>query len=546
MISNDFDSGIQEIFNSKFSEIQITDWRKWLKISSKEEYFELILKNSGLASIEDISERIKQEKSNSKDLSIDFDNYINNFNKIEPLILCHSSGTTNSSLNALKWFHMSNKTVQRYWAPGMQAIFESSGLSSDSSVVIFVPSRLKIDGLNTYKQSKYISLYSSEFSQRLMLSIIQPQSYTFFEYKNSKNLNIIAKILSLNNVSTISAPATTILGWADINKLKTGLEKSLKSVEENPDEGVDMLLNVVKSKGIERGALEIQKKLSNKLSKATLVFSISSLLEKDWGLIRTFMNWQLGEEKFTNLYVASEIGPFAGSIDKNVEKSNSTGAMNVFPLTLPVIESKGNKQFISETSSRIGNLLISRMNLSKAYINLDVGDVINIIDQQSLPLIEGQILRSSFQLKYPIKISKEITLPNGYTVYAGDYFTFNKFDIYDPRSLLNCLKSSFKMDCDAFILIGGEKIGNNHWKLVLFAKDALDIPNLQDYKNALLNCVEDESLKEVISNDIIEVQLINESPVDFLATRAEILDKVRTGKVPKGILKKWPLYVINV
>ncbi|MFW9773827.1 MAG: hypothetical protein ACFFEO_16875 [Candidatus Thorarchaeota archaeon] len=546
MISNDFDSGIQEIFNSKFSEIQITDWRKWLKISSKEEYFELILKNSGLASIEDISERIKQEKSNSKDLSIDFDNYINNFNKIEPLILCHSSGTTNSSLNALKWFHMSNKTVQRYWAPGMQAIFESSGLSSDSSVVIFVPSRLKIDGLNTYKQSKYISLYSSEFSQRLMLSIIQPQSYTFFEYKNSKNLNIIAKILSLNNVSTISAPAATVLGWADINKLKTGLKKSLKGVEENPDEGVDMLLNVVKSKGIERGALEIQKKLSNKLSKATLVFSISSLLEKDWGLIRTFMNWQLGEEKFTNLYVASEIGPFAGSIDKNVEKSNSTGAMNVFPLTLPVIESKGNKQFISETSSRIGNLLISRMNLSKAYINLDVGDVINIIDQQSLPLIEGQILRSSFQLKYPIKISKEITLPNGYTVYAGDYFTFNKFDIYDPRSLLNCLKSSFKMDCDAFILIGGEKIGNNHWKLVLFAKDALDIPNLQDYKNALLNCVEDESLKEVISNDIIEVQLINESPVDFLATRAEILDKVRTGKVPKGILKKWPLYVINV
>ncbi|MFW9784713.1 MAG: hypothetical protein ACFFFB_20705, partial [Candidatus Heimdallarchaeota archaeon] len=481
-----------------------------------------------------------------KDLSIDFDNYINNFNKIEPLILCHSSGTTNSSLNALKWFHMSNKTVQRYWAPGMQAIFESSGLSSDSSVVIFVPSRLKIDGLNIYNQSKYISLYSSEFSQRLMLSIIQPQSYTFFEYKNSKNLNIIAKILSLNNVSTISAPATTILGWADINKLKTGLEKSLKSVEENPDEGVDMLLNVVKSKGIERGALEIQKKLSNKLSKATLVFSISSLLEKDWGLIRTFMNWQLGEEKFTNLYVASEIGPFAGSIDKNVEKSNSTGAMNVFPLTLPVIESKGNKQFISETSSRIGNLLISRMNLSKAYINLDVGDVINIIDQQSLPLIEGQILRSSFQLKYPIKISKEITLPNDYTVYAGDYFTFNKFDIYDPRSLLNCLKSSFKIDCDAFILIGGEKIGNNHWKLVLFAKDALDNPNLQDYKNALLNCVEDESLKEVISNDIIEVRLINETPVDFLATRAEVLDKVRTGKVPKGILKKWPLYVITV
>ena len=47
------------------------------------------------------------------------------------------------------------------------------------------------------------------------------------------------------------------------------------------------------------------------------------------------------------------------------------------------------------------------------------------------------------------------------------------------------------MDYDASILIGGEKIGNNHWKLVLFVIDALDNPNLQDYKNALLNCVKD-------------------------------------------------------
>ena len=43
----------------------------------------------------------------------------------------------------------------------------------------------------------------------------------------------------------------------------------------------------------------------------------------------------------------------------------------------------------------------------------------------------------------------------------------------------------------------------------------------------------------------MEIQLIEEKPVDFLKNRTEILDKVRSGKYPKGILKKWPLYVIK-
>jgi len=45
---------------------------------------------------------------------------------------------------------------------------------------------------------------------------------------------------------------------------------------------------------------------------------------------------------------------------------------------------------------------------------------------------------------------------------------------------------------------------------------------------------------------MIILKKLSENPVDFLATRSEILEKVRNGKNPKGILKKWPLYIIEV
>ncbi|MHA2390672.1 MAG: hypothetical protein ACXAEX_01780 [Promethearchaeota archaeon] len=541
MKSNDFDSDIQEIFNSKFSDIQSTNWRNWLELSSKEDYIELVLNNSGLATIEDIFERITQEKSNSKDLSITLHNYIMDYNKTEPLILCHSSGTTDSNISALKWFHMSKKTAQRYWAPGMQAIFESSGLNSDSSVIIFVPSRLHIDGIKSFKQKKYVSLYSSEFSQRLMLSIVKPHSYTFFEYKNSKNLSVISKILSLDNVSVISAPAATILGWADIDKFQLGLEKSLKSYEDTNEP----LFEKIRNKGIKVASREIQKMLSDKLYKATLVFSISSLSEEDWDLIRKFMNWQKGKEKFTNLYVASEMGPFAASIDKKEDEPENKTKLNVFPLTFPVIESKGKKQFISDSSDKIGKLLISRINNSKAYINLDIGDVIRIVNQHNLPQIEGNILRSSFRLKYPIKISKRVTIPKIFEVYAGEYFALSKFDIYNPRYLLNCLKLNCELDYDNLLLINHEKNGNEHWKLFLLTNETKMCSNIDNYKKTLLSCIKEEKLKKAINDNIIKLELIDENPVNFLATRSIMLERVRNGKNPKGILKKWPLYVIK-
>ncbi|MFW9879267.1 MAG: hypothetical protein ACFFG0_39825 [Candidatus Thorarchaeota archaeon] len=545
MFPNDFDPEIQSIFNNSFFDIKSTDWKNWLEVSSKDEYIELVLKNSGLSSISNIFEKITTDKNSSNLLSIDLYNYISEYDEFEPLIVCHSSGTTNSDMSALKWFHMSKEIVQRYWAPGMQAIFESSGLSSKSSVIIFVPSRLSLDGLKTYESTEYVAMYTSEFSQRLVLAMIKPQSYTFFEYKNSKNLNVISKILSIDDISVISAPASTILGWADINRFQLGLKESFELLKDSPDNGSGDLMQKIKQKGIKKAAKEIQKMLSDKLSRATLIFGISSLLEKDWKLIRHFLNWQRGKERFTNLYVASEIGPFAASIDKDQEVNNIKGNLNVFPLTLPVIESKGKKQMISDSKEKIGNLLISRVNLSKAYFNLDVGDVIKIIDQHALPLIEGRILRSSFQLRYPINISNKISIPSDFSVYAGEYFSFNNFEVYDPRTLLNCLNEKSELSHDSLLLIDYDGMDDNPWRLILRSNKEQKDSKLKNNTELMLKCIKNGSFSNAISNNFIKIQLIDEDPVDFLATRSTMLERVRNGKNPKGILKKWPLYVIR-
>ena len=546
MNSFDFDFETQKIFDKQFSDIQSTNWKKWLDISSKEDYEELTLKNSGLSSISDIFERIKKEKANSKDLSVDLYSFLENHDLSEPLIVCHSSGTTNSDLSALKWLHMSQDVIQRYWAPGMQAIFESSGLNPKSSIVIFVPSRLKNDGINLYEGKSYIFLYSSEFSQRLMLSIIKPSSYTLFEYKNSKNIEIVTKILTMDNISAVSAPASTILGWADIEKFQIGLKNSLDQIKNIDNPLLETFLIKIKKEGIKNTAKEIQNLLSKKISNATVVFGISSLSENDWVTIRKFMNWERGKERFINLYVASEIGPFAASITKSDYSFSRTGNLYVFPLTLPVIEYKGKKELISRSKAQIGRLLISKLNDTKPFINIDVGDIIKIVNQEALPQIEGKILRSSFKLNYQIIVSNKIQLPSSFKVYAGDYFIFSNFEVYNPRYLLNCLKGNCSLDIDSILLLKQNKINDAKWKLVLLSGGENDCSNIEDYRNTLFKCINNDDFKEKIKKNLINIQLIKENPINFLATRSEMLNKVRRGKNPKGILKKWPLYVIEV
>ncbi|MFX1497325.1 MAG: hypothetical protein ACFFBH_07350 [Promethearchaeota archaeon] len=538
----DFDIEIQKYFNNFYADIDRVNWEKWLDISSSEEYLELALKLSGLSSIDGLFDRLNTETTESKKISLNLSAFLSSYGNSSIPILCHTSGTTNNKISALKWFHMSKAIVKRNWAPGMQAIFESSGLNRNSSAVIFVPSRIKFDGLKTFEGQRYISLYSSEFSQRVMLSIIKPKAFSFYEYKNSKNLDVIAKILSLEGIAVISAPALTILGWADLEKLQTGIKNSLENLPKEKNSILEKFLSIIERKGIEKASEIIQNKLSEKLSEATLIFSISSLSEQNWSLIRKFMKWKKGNERFTNLYVASEIGPFAASISKGDFKLSHLNRMYVFPLTIPILEYKNKRRLISEVSNQIGKLFISRMGNKKALININVGDIITAMNSEGLPQIDGKIIRSSFQLNYKLKLSKKVEVPYKHEILAGDYFSLNELIINQPRNLVNCLKLNCNLQTDALLLIKRE---SNSWELVLPLDLKSSCVNATEVLETILKCPTQADLYQAIRNKSINLKFIEDLPVDFLATREAILKKVREGQIPKGILKKWPLYVIS-
>jgi len=537
----DFDESAQKVLNDSFSDIEPTNWKRWLEISSSEEFEELCLKNSGLSSVNEIFKRATSEITDSRSFSINLEKFLSDYNHSYTPILCHTSGTTDSKISALKWFFMSKSVTQKNWAPGMQAIFESSGLDSKSSAVIFVPSRIKLDGLQYYEEQPYISLYSSEFSQRVMLSIIKPKAYTFYEYKHSKDLDIISKMLNLDDISVISAPALTILGWADLEKLKIGLQKSLDDLPDDKNPILKNLISMIEKEGIQKASKIIQEELSEQLTKATIIFSISSLSEQNWALIRRFMRWEKGKERFTNLYVASEIGPFASSISKGDFEISRQNRLYIFPLTLPVIEHHNKKQLISRASNKTGKLLVSRMDGSEVLINIDLGDIITLKENEGLPQIDGKIIRSSFKLKYDIKLSEKLTIPFDYNVYAGDFFSLKEFTINQPRYLINCLKIGCNLEVDALLLLKNKK---QSWDLIFPSNIQQNCKRNKKLKETISACPYQEELYQGIINNLIKIDFIEDQPVDFLATRSEILNKVREGKAPKGILKKWPLYVI--
>lgn len=539
----DFDSKIQNVFIKNYSDIKDSVWKTWLGFSSPEEYEEFILKSTGFSGLDEFSAKIKMQETLSRDFAIDVENYIENYNGNDPLILCHTSGTTDSNLSRLKWFHMTRNVIEKLWAPGMQAIFESSGLDSKSAAVIFVPSRMKMDGINILGAKEYYSLYSSEFSQRIMLAAIKPESYLFYEYKRSTDLQVISEILSLDKVAVVSAPSATILKWADIEKLETGIRSSLKSANSGFNKKLDDLLSIIKKEGVIKATKIIQKQLSDILSRAVLVFSISSLSENQWNLIRTFMRWKENGERFTNLYVASEIGPFAASIGFGDFEVSRKGNLYVFPLTIPTIDHNGKKELICYTNQKIGQLFVSRMNGFEPLFNINTGDVVRIENQEGLPQINGKIIRSGFNLKYPIRLSQKVNVPRDYDIYAGDFFSYENLDIIEPRSLLNCLNQNCDNNIDTMLLV--KDGGTDHsFKLVLPKLSNNPCSESEKYIKFLTNCPNPKDLIKAIKNGDIHLIFIDEQPVEFFKNRSEMLSKVREGKIPKGILKKWPLYIV--
>ncbi|MEX2753370.1 MAG: hypothetical protein Q6366_016100, partial [Candidatus Freyarchaeota archaeon] len=133
----DFDPKLQSVFNETYSRIYPTDWRSWLDISSRIEYESLALELSGLANVDGILERIKKEVTDPKQLSVEPRALLDSYSGSEPVVCCHTSGTSGGTISDLKFYHISEELAKRLWAPGMRAIFEASGQSPDSSAVIF-------------------------------------------------------------------------------------------------------------------------------------------------------------------------------------------------------------------------------------------------------------------------------------------------------------------------------------------------------------------------------------------------------------------------
>uniref|UniRef100_A9A6H6 GH3 auxin-responsive promoter n=1 Tax=Methanococcus maripaludis (strain C6 / ATCC BAA-1332) TaxID=444158 RepID=A9A6H6_METM6 len=538
----DFDINLQKVFYNYFKDIKSANWKNWLDISSVEEYEEAIFKNSKLSS--DILEEIHLKKTDPKDFSLnpktflkerlEKDDVANLFLK-DTAIVTHTSGTSGGDITKLKWFLISDDFLKRVWVPGMQAIFESSGLSKNKSAVIFVPSRIKVDGLSKVEDLNLIRLYTSEFSQRVVLSHIKPSSYLIDEYKNALNILTISKILTLDDISVISAPAATIIKWADLDKLKMGLENSINSIDwdnlEDENSEVFELKKLYERIGLDNFAIEIQNRLSEALKDSTLIFSITSLSKDEWSKIRKFMGWNVGEEKFTNLYVGSEIGPFAGGINKE-----DNYRMYVFPLTYPVIERKGKKEFISKTKDNYGVLLVSRPG-SIPLINIDTGDVITILNQEGIPKISGEILRSGFKLKLEMKLEG---FPKNTEFFAGDYFDIGGIEVFNPRKMVSCMGQRFGLEKDnPVLLVSGES-----YKMVLPLENNKNVL-IDKIKEEMPNCSIGQDIEEALKNEKISLEMGNTN-VKSSIDHAELLEKVKKGDLPKGVLKKWPFYILNL
>ncbi len=514
----DFDPKVQKIFDAEYADIPCTAWRHWLTFSSQKEYESTAITLSGLSEIDDLAHRIRHEKTDPKSLSVD-KSFIQDAPL--PLVLCHTSGTS-GGITDVKWFYMSKELVTRLWAPGMQAIFEASGLTSQNSAVIFVPSRAKNDGISL--DEKTVQLYSAEFSQRLVLSMIQPRSYLLYQYKDAYTVPVLARLLSMDSISVVSAPFLIVLGWANLKKLRNGLEKSLKIDDGAPE--VLELKKMIQKKGIKEAAIEIQHNLSHMFKDATLIFSATGMTEKEWDILRHFLQWEKGKEQFTNLYVGSEVGPFAASI-------GSTATMYVFPLTVPVVEANGDYALISRTNHTTGNLLVSRMHNSNPAINIATGDVITVTCQEGLPTIKGEILRAPFPLKTDPVLSPAARIKKPYTVLVGTYFDVDGIKIKNPRRFISCLAE--KCNLKKPVVLKKDKT----WVMLVSGSDDTSTA----IEDALPACSDDHA-ELTLQKGHLHITKVQEPPVRSRVPRSELVAQVKKGELPKGVLMQWPLYVV--
>ena len=93
------------------------------------------------------------------------------------------------------------------------------------------------------------------------------------------------------------------------------------------------------------------------------------------------------------------------------------------------------------------------------------------------------------------------------------------------------------------MLLIAQKNEDDNYKLIL--------PYSSSCQNELIiktKISNDKSMRDyhpLFKDSRINIDLIDEQPVNFYESRTKKLQKVRSGEIPKGILKKWPLYVLK-
>jgi len=287
----------------------------------------------------------------------------------------------------------------------------------------------------------------------------------------------------------------------------------------------------------------IQDEFSKKFSECTLVFSISSLTEYEWDQIRNFMKWEKNKENFTNLYVGSEIGPFSASIRHSTSEISPKDKMFVFPLHIPVIIKNGDSDLLSRTKNRIGELFISRISQTDPLINIQTGDIVTIKEQNGLPQIGGDILRAAFRLKKKVSILPNYQITENYAIFVGDYFNLENIEILNPRRLFACLAEKCNFERDS-VMIYKSKDTDQQWIMLIPIKNNDKQSKLNDIFENLSLCPSGNNLNNAIIERLLRLELIDNIPLKSEQSSSELLDQVSKGIMPKGILKKWPLYVI--
>lgn len=539
MRTHDFDPALQRVFSTAYVSMPRVDWRRWLTISSPEEFEEAALDASGLfaGSLEGIAEH---PSTPPRQIAVDIATLAPTPSR--PIVACHTSGTSGG---AVKWFHMTMGLVRRLWAPGMQAIFESSGVTRTARVVVFVPSRLQGDGLTVEDGAILCRLYSAEFSQRLMLAMLRPAVYLLDVYRASRSLTTLARLLSMERIDVVSAPAATILGWADPRRLRRGLSRSYRALRARQDTVTGEtahLLERIRTVGVDAAAIEVQRRLNALFTAATLVFSTSSLTAPEWTTIRGFMGWSLGAERFTNLYVGSEVGPFAATLRRHPDDPIGHDAMAVFPLTLPAIRRRGAVQLLSRCDTGRGRLLVSRVHVGSPVYNLDSGDVVQVMAVAGAPMIAGEILRDAFPLRVAPTVTLTPATPRRCAVYVGGYFDLGALEIVNPRRLQACLAEKCHVTIPVSVLYPPGLGDSWTWRFSVQGSCRVSTPTIE---RVLASCPEGAPLASVIRDGALRIEVDHDLTTMVDRSRGDRLRQVGAGMLPKGVLKRWPLYLLK-